>query len=337
MIKCVLSALNTAEPVDPNSLKIDYDAAEDLLKETLVEEIKSELYDKESNEKIKSKSNTTNSEKASESRLEGSWIDMNGESRPLSQDPNENDVLNSRESDFNKRDEYYESLEKKSQRSTYIPPPRKNFYATSEEIDTSASEEFLNKERPIYRKPIRIEDHTDDYNSEKQDIISDVVHAASDSFIDAFHPFGFPQRRPIEVPPWRYTDDKPQPKPVAPRRPSPPVVDPPIVITDESSERPPEPLLPRAALHSHQKASKPIPRMPAPMRMPHIPPMNFNTDSKFKPLPRSKPWVSDFKTDSIAPKFSINEDKSFSSSHSFGKPVRQQFHEQVSINTFIFM
>lgn len=334
MIKCVLSALNTAEPPDPSSLKNDYDATEDLLKEALIEEIKSELYDKESNENIKSKSNTTNSEKASESRLESSWIDMNGESRPLSQDPNENDVLNSRESDFNKRDEHYESLEKKSQRSTYIPPPRKNFYATSEEIDISASEEFINRERPVYRKPIRIEDHTDDYDSEKRDTISDVIHAASDSFIDAFPPF---IRRPIEVPPWRYTEDKPQPKPVTTRRHLPPIVEPPIVVKDESSEQPPEPLIPRAALHSHQKTFKPIPRMPAPMRMPHRPPMNFNTDSKFKPLPRSKPWVSDFKTDSIAPKFSMNEDKSFSSSHSFGKPVRQQFHEQVSINTFTFM
>lgn len=336
MIKCVLSVLNTDEPLDSSPLKNDYGAVEDLLKEALIEEIKSGLYNKESNEDIKEKSNKTNSERVSESRLEGSWINMDGEPRPFSQDPNQNDVLNSRESDFNKRDEYFDSLEKKSQRSTYIPPPRKNFYATSEEIDTSASEE-----RPIYRKPIRIEDHTDDYDSEKQDTISDVIHAASDPFMDAFHlpthPLDFHQRRPIEVPPWRYTDDKPQPKPVVPRRSLPPVVDPPIVIRDESSEQPPEPLLPRAALHSHQRTFKPIPRMPAPVRMQHIPQMNFNTDSKFKPLPRSKPWASDFKRDSITPKFAINEDKSFSSSHSFGKPVRQQFHEQVSINVFTFM
>lgn len=180
----------------------DIEAVKGLLTAASTEGMKPELFDDESNEDYKEEYKSKSRIEPSESRVEGSWLDADRGPFSFFEDQNENDALHSRENaNSNKREEYYEGLEKKSLRSHYALPPRKTFYA-SDMMDSSVSEESISEETPTRRTPIRIEHQVSKDTSEEDD---SVIHAESHPLIEALqlaahaHPHMLHLQRPMQV------------------------------------------------------------------------------------------------------------------------------------------
>lgn len=322
--------------------KLDPDSIRKILTDAMAEEISSENKNEESDADEEEKDNreangASKSEfQSSESRVGTSWLGLNREPSSVYDDPDENDAMYSRESspNYGKRDDYFESLEKKSQRSTYIPSPRKIFHTPDTmDVSSSSEEEHLREDRRDYRRQPETSKQEDDSSF-------DVDPAASHPFINSLHlipAHTFYQPRAMQIPPWRFTEAKAYPKPhiqMPLPLPLPLVSPPPQEVKEPEPKSPPEqspdPLLTKAAMLKHRGTYKKSPMAPRRPTEVHMTKTHHHNEAKFKPLPRSKSWVSGYKKESVTPKFA-SHDSSFTPPAGFSRPVRQQFHEQVSL------